>query len=131
MPIPSLNPHQLDSFSKTLHARYTALKRKAALHDATEPGSVVASGEVHDMKDEAAADALAEVQSADRRRDEQELSDIERALARIDAGTYGSCVDCGEAIGLDRLKAYPTAKRCHRCQEVRERRPGAGSAPGR
>jgi DnaK suppressor protein len=45
-----------------------------------------------------------------------ELGDIEAALERIDAGTYGQCSECGVTIPPVRLKAYPTAKRCIDCQ---------------
>ena len=49
-----------------------------------------------------------------------ELGDIEAALERIDAGTYGQCTDCGVSISPARLNAYPTAKRCIDCQTVAE-----------
>jgi DnaK suppressor protein len=34
------------------------------------------------------------------------------ALARIEAGTYGICIDCGEVIPDERLEAMPEAARC-------------------
>ncbi|MEL5989837.1 TraR/DksA family transcriptional regulator [Microbacterium phosphatis] len=43
-----------------------------------------------------------------------ELRDIDAALERIDAGTYGVCEVCGEAIPEGRLLARPTAARCVR-----------------
>jgi DnaK suppressor protein len=49
-----------------------------------------------------------------------ELVDIEAALERTDAGTYGQCSDCGVAIAPARLDAYPTAKRCIDCQTRKE-----------
>jgi DnaK suppressor protein len=51
-----------------------------------------------------------------------ELGDIEAALERMDAGTYGQCTDCGVTIPSARLSAYPTAKRCIDCQTVAEQR---------
>jgi DnaK suppressor protein len=51
-----------------------------------------------------------------------ELGDIETALERLDAGTYGQCTDCGVTIPPARLNAYPTAKRCIDCQTVAEQR---------
>jgi DnaK suppressor protein len=51
-----------------------------------------------------------------------ELGDIEAALERLDAGTYGQCTDCGVTIPPARLNAYPTAKRCIDCQTVAEQR---------
>lgn len=45
-------------------------------------------------------------------RAESRLRLIDEALARVDNGTYGICVDCGESIGIERLKALPFAMRC-------------------
>ncbi|HWQ99548.1 MAG TPA: TraR/DksA family transcriptional regulator [Candidatus Methylomirabilis sp.] len=45
---------------------------------------------------------------------------IERALARIEEGTYGTCVDCGEQIPPARLRTVPGAIRCTGCQQERE-----------
>ncbi len=46
-----------------------------------------------------------------------ELRDVEAALARIDDGTYGICVESGEPIPYARLAANPSAARCIACQE--------------
>jgi RNA polymerase-binding transcription factor DksA len=43
------------------------------------------------------------------------LQDIEDALARFDAGTYGSCESCGQAIPEARLEAMPAARLCIAC----------------
>lgn len=50
------------------------------------------------------------------------LVQIERALARIEAGTYGSCESCGQPIGKARLQAFPRATLCVRCKQREERR---------
>ncbi len=49
------------------------------------------------------------------------LAQSERALARIDAGTYGSCEFCGEPIGKARLQAFPRATLCVSCKQREER----------
>lgn len=46
---------------------------------------------------------------------------VEEALLRIKDGTYGLCIDCGDAIGLKRLEARPTAELCIECKETAER----------
>jgi DnaK suppressor protein len=46
----------------------------------------------------------------------------ERAIERIDAGTYGVCESCGQAIGKARLQAFPRATLCVRCKQREERR---------
>jgi DnaK suppressor protein len=43
------------------------------------------------------------------------LRDVERALEKLDDGTYGSCDRCGGPIGRERLEAVPWAVRCVRC----------------
>jgi DnaK suppressor protein len=50
------------------------------------------------------------------------LSQTERALARIDSRSYGSCDSCGEPIGKARLQAFPRATLCVRCKQREERR---------
>ncbi|MEU0096385.1 TraR/DksA C4-type zinc finger protein [Kribbella sp. NPDC006257] len=50
------------------------------------------------------------------------LDQIERALSRIDDGTYGVCESCGQAIGKGRLQAFPRATLCVSCKEREERR---------
>ncbi|MEX1178594.1 MAG: TraR/DksA C4-type zinc finger protein [Nitriliruptor sp.] len=42
--------------------------------------------------------------------------EIDEALRRIDAGTYGACVRCGQNIGYDRLEAVPAAALCLECK---------------
>lgn len=50
------------------------------------------------------------------------LAQIERALGRIDAGTYGVCESCGNPIGKGRLMAFPRATKCMACKQREERR---------
>ncbi len=49
------------------------------------------------------------------------LEQIGHALARIDAGTYGSCENCGNPIGKLRLMAFPRATLCVSCKQLEER----------
>lgn len=44
-----------------------------------------------------------------------ELLELEAALARIEAGTWGRCERCDGAIGRDRLRALPEARFCLPC----------------
>ena len=50
------------------------------------------------------------------------LEQGERALARIDAGTYGVCESCGQPVGKARLIAFPRATLCVECKQREERR---------
>jgi DnaK suppressor protein len=49
------------------------------------------------------------------------LTAIDAALARIDAGTYGICVNCGAQIAPERLEAMPWATLCIDCKRKEER----------
>lgn len=86
------------------------------------------AGRVHDSGDESVADLLADVNLAVIDRHVQEVRDVDAALLRIAAGTYGRCIECEEDIDAARLEAYPTAKRCHRCQSRHEQ---THAQPGR
>ena len=50
------------------------------------------------------------------------LGETRAALARMDAGTYGTCERCGAEIPAARLEAVPTASLCITCKEVEESR---------
>jgi RNA polymerase-binding transcription factor DksA len=43
------------------------------------------------------------------------LAEVDAAIGRVEAGTYGVCEVCGEAIGEARLEALPAARTCIRC----------------
>jgi DnaK suppressor protein len=53
---------------------------------------------------------------------EAKIADIERALERLAAGTYGVCQACGQPIGEARLEAWPAARFCRTDQARSERR---------
>jgi RNA polymerase-binding transcription factor len=49
----------------------------------------------------------------------QRLADLDRATARLAAGTYGRCESCSQPINADRLTARPTTTSCVRCATTR------------
>ncbi len=55
-----------------------------------------------------------------RERETRELREILRALDRLAAPGFGRCEECGEPIGLPRLKARPQARFCIECQMAHE-----------
>lgn len=57
-----------------------------------------------------AVDRLSQVGVHDRL--QKTLADVERALAKLDEGTYGRCDVCGQPIGDERLEVLPWAVRC-------------------
>ncbi|WP_181805455.1 TraR/DksA family transcriptional regulator [Streptomyces shenzhenensis] len=50
------------------------------------------------------------------------LEQTERALQKLDAGTYGLCENCGDPIGKARMQAFPRATLCVECKQKQERR---------
>lgn len=56
-----------------------------------------------------------------RDRAEQQLALVDAALARLDAGTYGTCLRCGRPIAAERLAALPWAAHCIECQSAIDR----------
>lgn len=49
----------------------------------------------------------------------ESLDDVENALAKFEAGTYGQCESCGQPIALPRLEAKPAARFCIDCASRR------------
>jgi DnaK suppressor protein len=71
----------------------------------------------------AAATEVSESQRGQQMRDreEQHLIQIEAALKRIDAGTFGTCQTCGKPIAPERLEALPWALDCIDCHAKKRR----------
>lgn len=78
------------------------------------------AGTVHSQSDESFAELSTALNNASLGREADALHEIEEALHRIAAHSYGYCVDCGQPIALERLRTYPTAKRCRQCQLHKE-----------
>lgn len=55
-----------------------------------------------------------------------EIAKIKRALARIEAGDYGRCINCDGDIAAERLQANPAAESCIDCAEINEKVSAAG-----
>lgn len=70
-----------------------------------------------DFADRSAAANEEEISIQLKQTDAKLLRAIEDALTRVEAGTYGVCVDCEEEISAARLKAVPWTKVCISCKE--------------
>jgi DnaK suppressor protein len=51
----------------------------------------------------------------------REVMQIDAALRRLDEGKYGQCIDCGQEIPVERLRALPFTLRCQEDEEEREK----------
>jgi DnaK suppressor protein len=83
-----------------------------------------------DLYDRATIDSSKEFAAFLQHEDSQRWYAINSALAKIEAGSYGLCDECGRPIGEERLHAVPTAAYCLECQtsfEQRQMDDGAGA----
>jgi len=76
--------------------------------------------EVLDAVESSEADIQDEIEFALIQMKTETLNKINDALARLDAGEYGYCYECGAEIAENRLRALPFAVRCKACEEARE-----------
>ena len=86
-------------------------------------------GPAPDSGDESVATLIADLEQADMTRDLDEFRALEAARDRLAQGAYGVCIDCGNDIGFERLKASPSAVRCIHCQERHEKTFGGNPKP--
>ena len=73
-----------------------------------------------DVTDRATAESDRQLTLIMRERDRQLIDAIHEALARVKDGEYGICQECGEEIGVARLRAQPTATLCVHCKAMFE-----------
>jgi DnaK suppressor protein len=79
-------------------------------------------GVAGDTSDHAAADFASEMFGALLERQAGTLEEVERALRKMDEGTYGVCEICEKPIPSKRMKALPWARFCLDCQQKQDRR---------
>jgi DnaK suppressor protein len=86
-----------------------------------ETGELVSGSADQHMADTATETVDREIDYTLEETDGRLLAAIDEALARIDAGTYGICVNCGAQIAPERLEAMPWATLCIDCKRKEER----------
>ena len=116
----ALTKKELKKFQELLEE-----KRKAVLERARQMLSVenmaLDTNDLPDEMDLASSEYLQSFTFRLRGREKSFLDKIEKALARIDDGTFGICEECGEEISVKRLEARPETTLCIRCKEDQER----------
>ena len=88
------------------------------------PGSIEEETEdetQHNLAETATATLDREIDYTLEENSEHVLGEIEGALARIEQGTYGTCVNCERPIAEERLAAIPWATYCIDCKRLQER----------
>lgn len=115
----------LNTMKARLEAKRDELKANIAQLTEAHPSAVdpiEASQEPQDFED-VAVDFLETQQEQSLLVNESALlAEVQRALKRIEDGTYGKCVNCGQPIPEKRLEAIPWAARDVKCEEQVERR---------
>lgn len=115
-----LSEAQLGLLETELKSRQAQLRQDVREERADSATERNRGREVQDRGDEANTDQWRETHAAMIDHNEVELQGIQAALARMASGTYGLCVNCGEPIGFERLRAWPLANRCVECQSAAE-----------
>ena len=116
---PFMNERQRDYFRRKLLAW-----KEDILRESRETLAVLQNeSENHpDLADRASSETDRAIELRARDRQRKLISKIDAALARIEDGSYGLCVDTGERIALKRLDARPIATLSIEAQERHERR---------
>jgi DnaK suppressor protein len=102
-----LTADELDRLRGRLLAESDLRSTQHAAHE-------TAARQLRDLTD---ADSVLEreLAQAGAQRAQEALAEIEDALARLDAGTYGRCEACGAPVPFERLEAIPSARFCVAC----------------
>ncbi|MDX9730682.1 MAG: TraR/DksA C4-type zinc finger protein [Bdellovibrionales bacterium] len=112
-----MRAREINSFKTLLLEQRTDLLNKMVAFRAETLSPV---GERGDEGDRATSELDLNRAVRDQERANMLLPKIDRALQRITDGSYGHCEDCGEQIGLARLRARPVATLCIACKEEQE-----------
>ena len=128
MPLTEQQAKELSRMVDTRRDALLAELREDAARTREQPYAEHA-GPAPDAGDESVATLIADLEQADVTRDLDEFRALEAARDRIQQGGYGECIDCGNDIGYERLKAFPAALRCIQCQERHEKTYGGNPQP--
>jgi DnaK suppressor protein len=116
-----MNPKQLEHFRQIMNDIKDSLGKDIdrTVHTMQDEATVFA-----DPNDRATQESDMGLELRNRDRERKLIKKINEMLAKIDAGEYGYCDNCGVEIGLSRLEARPTATLCIDCKtldEIREK----------
>ena len=116
-----MNPKQIEHFRLILNTLKAELAQDIdrTVHTMQDEATVFA-----DPNDRATQESDMGLELRNRDRERKLIKKINEMIAKIDAGEYGYCDNCGVEIGLNRLEARPTATLCIDCKtldEIREK----------
>ena len=114
-----MNKKELKKFREILAGRRDEITKAAVT--TKEAGMGFDQNDLPDEVDLASAESNQSMNLRLRDRERVLLKKIEKAIEKLDEGTYGTCERCGEEIGMKRLEARPETTLCIRCKEDQER----------
>jgi DnaK suppressor protein len=103
-------------FKKALEAKHRELR--IGLERTQREGQRGLQDYGKDEGDRAVASINREIDASQKSRDRALLAAVDAALKRIQDGTFGECLNCGQEISANRLKAIPWVRYCITCQEL-------------
>jgi len=111
----------LEEIKKKLLAKKQEIIENFEREHSSEISEIESENVIGDIVDE--ANSVYELQIFNKlsEKEQNELIEIEEALARIAEGVYGKCVSCGNEIDPKRLLAIPQTKKCIKCKQLEER----------
>lgn len=115
----TMNKAQLAKFKKLLEEKREDILKKAEATLAQD--MTLDQDDLPDEMDLASSEYLQSFTFRLRGREKVFLDKIQKALERIDDGTFGVCEECSEDISVKRLEARPETTLCIRCKEDQER----------
>lgn len=127
----TINQEQSVEFKSQLRERAAQLRTEiqTTLERSSDESHARIAELARDHEDDSFSNLIVDLNLSDIDRDSDELRRIDTALTRLNSGTYGDCLDCGQSIPIERLKAEPTAGRCIACQEIYEKTHATGNTP--
>ena len=118
-----MNKNEMGKFRRMLLAKRTELTPRLRKRDG------IAIEKTPDALDEIQLATEREMMTRNLERGSEVLRDVGAALARIQDGAYGSCLNCEGEIGLRRLNAVPWTPLCITCQEQDDQSRGYNAQP--
>lgn len=110
-----MNTHKLNEYRQALLKLRPSLREEIERRINLLPEEIIPPG---DNWQEPSNSFDAEIETE--RAEELLYRQVNAALERIDAGTFGRCLDCGRTIPADRLDAVPYTAYCHECESRHE-----------
>lgn len=115
-----MNKKDMAKFQKILEAERDKLMKMA--QESTRERRKTDEEDLMDEIDLASSEQDQSMIFRMRDRERNLIKKIDKALAKIEEGTYGVCESCEEQIGLKRLEARPVAELCIACKEEQEKK---------